>query len=64
MIEDNKETDFKSVTMCCGGRKCPVLSADGEWITILDDFGGSVKIPRKHQEPFIAAVRELFNLND
>lgn len=59
---DIDDEDEKSVTMCCGGKKCPVLSKDKEWISIKDDFGGSVKIPRMHQEAFLSAVRELFGV--
>lgn len=52
----------KRVVMCCGGRKCPVLSTNKEWIEIKDDYGNTVKIPRKHEDAFLAAVRELFEI--
>lgn len=53
------EMDKKIVTMCCGGKKCPVLSADDRWIEIADDFGGTIKIPRKHATAFKAALEEV-----
>lgn len=59
-LVETTEDGRKSITMCCGGKKCPVLSADGQWITITDDFGGSVKIPRTQEHAFIEAVGRLF----
>ena len=52
----------RSVTMCCGGKKCPVLSLKGDWIHIADDYGNTVKIPRMHKEAFVSAVHDLFDL--
>lgn len=62
-IGESGETGIeRSVTMCCGGKKCPVLKLDGAWITITDDYGQTVKIPRMHKQAFVAAVHELFDV--
>lgn len=64
-MDTDETTDFVSeengrVTMCCGGKKCPVLAKNSEWITIKDDFGNEVKIPRSQQHAFVEAVGRLF----
>ena len=39
-----KHISDNEIMLCCGGKACPVVSQDGDSITIMDDDGGSVKL--------------------
>jgi hypothetical protein len=43
----------KMFSMCCGGKKCPVVTIEGEDWTIKDDFGGKVKLTKDQVKEFI-----------
>ena len=48
--EDNIE---KKYSLCCGGKKCPVVTVnENEW-TIADDFGGKVTLTKAQIEEFV-----------
>ncbi len=36
----------RTVRLCSNGNCCPEIANDGEYVSIKDDFGGSVKIKR------------------
>lgn len=39
-----KQMNDGTVMLCCGGKACPIVSQDGDVVTIIDDDGGSIKI--------------------
>lgn len=56
-IENNR------ITLCCGSKKCPVLSKNKEgMIEITDDFGGKITISKEQAKLIDPALKEVDKL--
>lgn len=49
----------QSVILCCGSKRCPVVSVDGENIMIKDDFGQIVTMSKQQAGMISEALRLL-----
>lgn len=44
--------------MCCGGKKCPVTTIEGDDWEIKDDFGGKVQLSEAQVREFIEKAQK------
>jgi len=49
----------KSIQLCCGGKRCPVLSLEGNKVRITDDYGKSIVIEVAQAKMVSDAVKKL-----
>ena len=49
----------KSIQLCCGGKRCPVLSLEGNNIRITDDYGKSIVMEVGQAKMVSAALKKL-----
>jgi hypothetical protein len=54
----------QSVILCCGSKRCPVVSMDGDDIKIKDDYGQTVTMSKQQAEMISEAVRMLGTKDD
>jgi len=48
-MKKTKET----FSLCCGGRKCPLIEVEENTWHIKDDFGGAIKLTKEQVEEFL-----------
>jgi hypothetical protein len=58
------DTLNQSVILCCGSKRCPVVSTDGDNIKIKDDFGQTVTMSKQQAKMISEAVDMLEDNND
>lgn len=46
--------------LTCGGKCCPSIHFDAEFITITDDFNNTVKLDLKYKNSLIQVLSSLF----
>jgi|10_taG_2_1085330.scaffolds.fasta_scaffold00527_9 hypothetical protein len=49
------------ITLCCGGRGCPVIEVNGTDLTITDDNGNIVKMTKEQAQLIPAALKNLYD---
>jgi|TARA_R110002051_G_C8597939_1_gene479939 hypothetical protein len=49
----------KSIQLCCGSKRCPVLSLEGNKVRITDDYGKSVVMEVPQAKMISDALKEL-----
>ncbi len=47
------------VTLCCGGKRCPVVRVDGDRVRINDDDGNEITISKEHASLIHEAVQAV-----
>jgi len=59
-----QDSEEKKYSLCCGGKRCPVVTVnDGEWV-ITDDFGGKVTLTQDQVAEFVKHPDTSDMLND
>ena len=48
-----------SIVLCCGSRRCPILSVDGDKVTITDDYDQKVEMQLDQAKLIAEALEEL-----
>jgi hypothetical protein len=56
-----KEIQNKVFSLCCGGKKCPVVNVSGSDWSIKDDFGGEVKLTEGQVKELLEKAQPLVN---
>ena len=49
----------KSVLLCCGSKRCPSLTLEGNNVRITDDYGKSIKIEVGQAKLIGKALKDL-----
>jgi len=49
----------KSIQLCCGSKRCPVLSLEGNKVRITDDHGKSIVMEVAQAKRVSDALKEL-----
>ena len=49
----------KSIQLCCGGKRCPILSLEGNKVRITDDHGKSIVMEVSQAKMVSDALKEL-----
>ena len=49
----------KSIQLCCGSKRCPTLTLEGNNVRITDDYGKSIRIEVEQAKLIGKALKEL-----
>ncbi len=60
-MKDNEDLSVEgnSATLCCGGKRCPVIHVDGDRVSIRDDDGNEIVITTEQAKLIPEAIRRL-----